>query len=308
MTHIGIDVSKKKLDIHILPDIKLQVNNDKEGVKTLLKRIDKVKEVELIVIEASGGYQNYVVCQMADKNLPVVVINPRKSKAYAKAKGVLAKTDRIDAKLLAEFGRDIKPEVRPIPNEQMRSINAILARREQLVIMRTAEKNRLKQAHESVAQMIQDVIDLLDEQIAQIDKDLDDTIRQTPIFREKDDLLRSVPGVGPILSRVAIFRMPELGLINRQQAAALVGVAPFNDESGEHAGKRVTWGGRSDVRSVLYMATISAITYNPTIKEFYQRLRKTKPSKVAITACMRKLITILNSILYSRTPWEVKPS
>lgn len=307
MTYIGIDVSKKKLDICILPEKEFQVTNNKEGVKNLLKRIEDLK-VELIILEASGGYQNYAVSQMAKKNLPVVVINPRKSKAYAKAKGVLAKTDRIDAKLLAEFGRDIKPEIRPIPDEQMRSINTILARREQLITMRTAEKNRLQQAHESVTQMIKDVLDFLDKQIAEIDKELDNTIRQTPVFREKDDLLRSVPGVGPILSRMAIFRMPELGHINRQQAAALAGVAPFHDDSGEHVGKRITWGGRSDVRCVLYMATISAITYNPTIKEFYQRLIQTKPFKVAITACMRKLISILNSILYSRTPWEVKSS
>ncbi len=301
---VGIDISKARLDVAILPaNERLSVPNDDTGVAVLLKRL-KAGSARLIVLEATGGLEMPLTAALALAQLPVVVVNPRQVRDFAKASGALAKTDRIDAHTLARFGEAVRPELRPLKDAELSALDALVARRRQLVEMLTAEKNRLTRAPKSVRQDIKLHIAWLKKRLARVNNDLDKAIRTSPLWREKDRLLQSVPGVGPVLTVNLLAGLPELGALNRRQIAALVGVAPFNRDSGTLRGKRTTWGGRGDVRAVLYMGTVAAVRCNPVIKRFYERLCAAgKARKVALIACMRKLLTILNAMLRNGTPW-----
>ena len=301
---IGIDVSKEALDVHTLPDGNaLQFANDPDGIKAICKKFSKLRP-NLIIIEATGGLQIPVATALGLKKFPVVVINPRQARDFARAKGQLAKTDKIDAEILAFFGKQMEPEVRPLKDEQAQELSALMSRRNQLIRMLVMEKNRFSRAYGSVRNDIEKNIGWLEERLSEIDTHLGKIVRASPIWRERDNLLRSVPGVGDVLSRALLSNLPELGTLNRRAIAALVGVAPLNCDSGKHRGRRRVWGGRSDVRSVLYMAVLSAKKYNPVIRDFYNRLKEAgKPHKVAAVASMRKLITILNAMVRSGQPW-----
>jgi transposase len=301
---IGIDVSKDTLDVHTLPEGNVfQFVNDPDGIKAICKKFSKIHPT-LIVIEATGGLQIPVATALGLKKFPVAVVNPRQVRDFAKAKGRLAKTDKIDAEMLALFGKQMEPEVRPLKDEQAQEMSAFMARRNQLVRMLVMEKNRFSRSYGSVKNDIAKNIDWLEERLAEIDTHLGKMVRASPIWREQDDLLRSVPGVGNVLSRALLSNLPELGTLNRRSIAALVGVAPLNCDSGKHRGRRRIWGGRSDVRSILYMAVLTAKKYNPVIRDFYNRLKEAgKPHKVAAVASMRKLITILNAMVRSGQSW-----
>ena len=304
---VGIDVSKDQLDVAFDPPAAtLTLANDLQGHKALVEHL-RTKSVQCIVIEATGGYERPVVGELIAANLPVVVINPRQVRNFARAMGKLAKTDAIDAAVLAQFGRAVRPKIRPLPDEKTLVFQEKLARRRQLVQMRSAESNRLKQARShAVKQSIGQVMDLLKQQLADIDNDLGQMIRDCPAWRENEQLLKSVPGVGDQTARALVAQLPELGRCSRQQIAALVGVAPINRDSGAMRGQRTTWGGRATVRSALYMATLVATRFNPVIRTHYQRLLAAgKRKKVALVACMRKLLTMLNAILRDRKPWRI---
>jgi transposase len=272
----------------------------------LVKRLAASKAA-LVVLEATAGMEMPVVAALAAAGLPVVAVNPRNAREFARATGRLAKTDIIDAHVLAQFGEALKPPLRPLPDAATQELNALVTRRHQLVEMITAEKNRLAQAvTKAVRASIREHIRWLERRLADIDQDLAGSIRQTPVWREKDELLRSVQGVGPVLSTTLLAGLPELGALGRKQIAALVGVAPLNRDSGRHRGKRMIWGGRARVREALYMGTLVATRFNPVIRAFYQRLLAAgKPKKVALTACMRKLLTILNAMARHDTPWQI---
>jgi transposase len=302
---IGIDVSKNCLDVAVIPDKQTwSVDNDEEGIRTLIKDAKRLRP-DLIVLEATGGLETAVVALLAAARLPVVVVNPRQVRDFAKSLGKLAKTDKIDALVLAHFGKATKPEVRPIKDQQAQQLSALVARRRQLVEMLTAEKNRLTRAPEAVQNDIKAHIAWLEQRLNDINKDLRKAIKASPIWRAKEKLLRTVPGVGPVLSVNLLAGLPELGTLNRKQVAALAGVAPFNRDSGKFRGRRSVWGGRGNVRAVLYMGTLTAIRCNPVIRAFYLRLCAAgKKRKVALTACMRKLLTMLNAMLKNREPWQ----
>lgn len=302
---IGIDVSKALLDVAVLPDDQTwSVDNDQQGIRTLVKDLKRWR-CRLVILEATGGLEMAAVSALAAAGLPVVVVNPRQVRDFAKSKGILAKTDRIDARVLTLFGEAVKPQVRPLKDKQMQQLEALVSRRRQLVDMLTAEKNRLSQAQKSVRKNIKAHIAWLEQRLNEIDSDLNKLIKDTPIWREKDTVLQSAPGVGPVLSSSMIAKLPELGTLNRKKIAALVGVAPFNRDSGKWRGRRAIWGGRADVRAVLYMATLASIRWNPSISTFYSRLVGAgKEHKVAMTACMRKLLTTLNAMVKNETPWE----
>ena len=302
---IGIDVSKTLLDVAVLPDDQTwSVDNDQQGIRTLVKDLKRWR-CRLVILEATGGLEMAAVSALAAAGLPVVVVNPRQVRDFAKSKGILAKTDRIDARVLTLFGEAVKPQVRPLKDKQMQQLDALVSRRRQLVDMLTAEKNRLSQAQKSVRKNIKAHIAWLEQRLNEIDSDLNKLIKDTPIWREKDTVLQSAPGVGPVLSSSMIAKLPELGTLNRKKIAALVGVAPFNRDSGKWRGRRAIWGGRADVRAVLYMATLASIRWNPSISTFYSRLVGAgKEHKVAMTACMRKLLTTLNAMVKNETPWE----
>ena len=308
---VGIDVSKDTLDIAVLPASESwQTVRDEEGIQALVARLEQLNPT-LIVLEATGGLETHLVTALATSPLPVVVVNPRQARSFAKALGKLAKTDSIDAYVLAEFAQKVRPEPRPIKDEQLQELAALNTRRQQLVAMLTAEKNRLATATKRLRKDIQAHIRWLEKRIKDLNAQLDQHIRQSPVWREKDQLLQSVPGVGPVLSRTLISQVPELGNLNRKAIAALVGVAPLNRDSGSLRGKRTIWGGRAPVRASLYMATLVASRFNPIIKSFYERLVAAgKPRKLALTACMRKLLTMLNAIVKSCTPWKftLKPT
>ncbi len=302
---VGIDVSKDRLDVVLLPDDQVWFfrNNEKE-ILSLVKRLKQLAPT-LIVLEATGGLQALVAASLGTAGLPVAVINPRQIRDFAKATGKLAKTDKIDAKVLAFFGDRIRPEPRPLKDQDLQELTDFLARRNQLVAMLTAEKNRLSSAPKSIKKDVQVHIDWLEKRIKESNDNLEKLIRKTPVWREKDALLQSVPGVGPILTVNLLACLPELGSLNRKKIGNLVGVAPLNSDSGKFRGKRIIWGGRANVRASLYMATLSAIRYNSAIKAFHQRLIAAgKKPKVAITACMHKLLTILNAIMKNSTPWD----
>lgn len=301
---IGIDVSKDQLDV-ATPEGLGQWPNTPEGHEQLIKRLANWS-LEAVVVEATGGYERAIVAELAAADLPVVVVNPRQVRDFARATGQLAKTDAIDAEVLAQFGQAVRPEQRPLPGEKQRTLQQQLARRRQLVGMLTAEANREKQVTDRlVRKTINAVRKTLEEQLDQLDDKLQDTIEQTPAWRKKENLLRSVPGVGPQTALAILAELPELGACSRQQIAALVGVAPLNRDSGKYRGQRTTWGGRATVRSALYMATLVATRHNPVIRAHYQHLQQTgKRKKVAIVACMRKLLCMLNAILREQEPWR----
>jgi transposase len=302
---VGIDVSKHSLDVAILPKEEIfRVSNDETGIKSLADRFKNLCPV-LIVLEATGGLETLVAASLAEAGHPVAVVNPRQARDFAKATGKFAKTDPIAAKVLAEFGQAIRPEPRPLKDQELKELSAFITRRRQLVGMLTAEKNRLSSAPRAIRKNIQANILWLEKCLKDINEDLGFFLKQSPLWREKDALLRSVPGVGPILSLSLLAGLPELGTLNRKQIAALVGVAPLNRDSGTFRGKRLVWGGRAAIRAVLYMGTLVATRYNPIIKTFYQRLIAAgKPQKVALTACMRKLLTILNAMVMTKTHWK----
>jgi transposase len=271
--------------------------NDPEGIKTLTDRLAGVGPV-LVVLEATGGMELPVVGELAVAGVEVVVVNPRQVRDFARATGKLAKTDALDAQVLACFGEAVKPPVRPLPDAALRELRGLTTRRHQLMKMITAERNRLRTASQRVQPQIKDHILWLKQQVKDLDKDLRDSICSSPLWRTQENVLRSAPGVGPVVSSVLLAQLPELGALNRYQIAALVGVAPLNRDSGTLRGKRKVWGGRAPVRAALYMAALVATRHNPVIKAFYQRLLQAgKPKKVALTACMRKLLTILNIIM-----------
>ncbi len=280
-----------------------QYTNDAEGIASLMNHIAPL-EPRGVVLEATGGFEMLVAGELERAGLPVSLVNPRQVRSFARATGRLAKTDAIDAQVLAQFAEAIKPPVRPLPDEETRELRALVDRRRQLLVMVTSENNRLGRASKRVRPLIQKHIRWLEQQVKDLDKDISELIRSSPVWRAHEDLLRSVPGVGPVLSSMLLTHLPELGSLNRGQVAALVGVAPMNRDSGTSRGKRSVSGGRTAVRSALYMAALAATQHNPVIKAFYHRLRAAgKPAKVALTACMRKLLLILNSMLRRRSPW-----
>ncbi len=302
---VGIDVSKDRLDVAVLPSGESwSIANQDDDIQSLVKRIRSLKP-ELIVLEATAQLEIPLVGALAAKDLPVAVVNPRQVREFARASGILAKTDRIDAQVLARFGEKMRPEVRPLKDKETRELTALMTRRRQLVAMLVAEKSRLAAAPQAVRKDIKTHIAWLEKKLSKMNDHLADKIKDSPVWHEKDALLRSVPGVGPVLSTSLMADLPELGILNRRQIAALLGVAPFNRDSGTFRGRRSVWGGRGRLRSALYMATLAATRSNPVIRTFYRRLCEAgKPPKVALTACMRKLLTILNAILKSQTPWQ----
>jgi transposase len=301
---VGIDVSKEKLDVAVRPSGELMsFSNDEDGISVMADFIKPFSPL-LIVFEATGGLETASVGMLAAKGLPVVVINPRQVRDFAKATGRLAKTDAIDAHVIARFGEAVRPEVRPLKDEETKKLAALITRRRQIVEMITAEKNRLSRTTPWTLKDIQNHVAWLEKCLKKADKNLNDLLRKSPVWREKNDILQSTPGVGPVLSMTLLSNLPELGALNRKQIAALVGVAPLNRDSGSFRGKRMIWGGRASIRSVLYMSVTCAIRFNPVIKKFYQRLRDAgKLHKVAMTACMRKLLVILNTMIKNRTCW-----
>ena len=303
--NVGIDVSKATLDVAVRPTGQYwPVPHTDAGVHDLVVQLTRLRP-SLVVLEATGGLETHLTGALADAGLAVVVVNPRQVRDFAKATGKLAKTDAIDAHVLAHFAEAVHPTPRPLPDAQTRAIAALMARRRQLVAMLVAEKNRLRSASAPLRRRIQPHIVWLQRELKDLDKDLSGTLRQSPLWREQDQLLQSVPGVGPVLSLTLLAQLPELGTLNRKQIAALVGVAPLNRDSGTLRGKRTVWGGRATVRAALYMGALVATRWNSTLRIFYQRLcDKGKPKKVALTACMHKLLTILNAILKNRTPWQ----
>lgn len=304
-TFVGVDVSKAALDVDCLPvSAREQFSNDAEGINALVRRL-KGSAVERIVLEATGGYETALASALAAAGLPVVVINPKRVRDFAKASGILAKTDRLDARVLAAFGQVIAPPVRALPDAAQRALAELLARRMQLVAMRAQEKARRGTVLPVARCDIEQHITWLDKRIGKLDADLKERLRSADIWKEKVTLLDSVPGIGKVSLFTLLARLPELGSLNRAQIAALVGVAPFNDDSGKRRGSRYIQGGRAEVRGVLYMATLTATRCNPAIKQFFDRLIASgKPFKVAMTACMRKLLTILNVVLKNKEPWK----
>ena len=302
---VGIDVAKAQLDVALRPtDERWAVANDAPGIATLVARL-QVRHPTLIVLEASGGYQRAVVAALATAGLPVAVVNPRQARDVAKATGQLAKTDALDARALAHFAEAVRPIPRPLPDAQADELRALLTRRRQLVAMRTTEQNRLGSAPRRLQADIQAHIAWLNERLAALDDDLGTTLRASPVWREREELLRSVPGIGPVCARTLVLDLPEWGMLSRQRLAALVGVAPLNRDSGTLRGSRTIWGGRAHVRATLYMSTLVAVRYNPVLKAFYDHLRaKGKAAKVALTACMRKVLTILNAMVKHQKRWQ----
>ena len=305
--YVGIDVSKAELEVAVGEE-GWTVSNDESGIETLLEQL-RERPIELVVLEATGGHETPAAAVLAEAGLPVVVANPRQVRDFARAMGQLAKTDRIDARVLALFAERVRPEVRALPDEDTQELKALLARRRQLLEMMVAEKNRLKMASTAVEKDIREHIEWLKRKLKSVDSDLERRIKASPVWSTKEDLLRSVPGIGPVVSRTLIGELPELGKLNRQQIAALAGVAPLNRDSGTLRGKRMVWGGRRSVRVALYMAALTASQRNPAIRVFYQRLRaRGKPPKVALTACMRKLLVIVNAMVRDGVSWSPTPS
>jgi transposase len=279
-------------------------SNDQEGVQEMLSRLEGAS-VELAVMEATGRYERLAATMLAASSISVAIVNPRQARDFAKAIGQLAKTDKIDAFVLARFARAVEPRTSVIPEEEAVALQGILARRRQLIEMLVSENNRLKMASKPLAKRIRAHVQWLEKEIERIDGDLDRAIEENAAFKANEALLRSVPGVGRVLSRTLLAELPELGEITHRRLCALVGVAPFNRDSGQRSGKREAWGGRAPVRAVLYMSALVATRHNPHIKEFYERLLSAgKPKKVALVACMRKLLTILNALMRDRANWR----
>ena len=310
---IGIDVAKAELVMAARPSGERWTgSNDEGGVKTLVERLTR-EPPELIVLEATGGYELLCVAALAAAGLPVVVVNPRQVRHFAKATGQLAKTDRIDADLLALFAERVRPAVRVLPDAAVQELDALLARRRQLLEMLQAERNRLGQVFgggkRPVRKSLKTHITFLERELRVADTDLGAMVRESPAWRERDDLLQSVPGVGPVLSLTLLAELPELGRLSRREIAKLVGIAPLSRDSGTMRGRRFVQGGRAPVRAVLYMGALVATRYNRVIRAFYLRLLAAgKPKKLALVACMRKLLTTLNMIVRTKTPWQEPPA
>jgi len=302
---VGVDVSKGTLDICIEPAGEtLHVEYDDAGISQVVKRLVELVPT-LIVVEATGGLEMRLAGELAAKSLPVAIINPRQARDFAKATGQLAKTDLVDAAILAAFARAIRPAVRPIKDADTRDLDDLLTRRRQLVEIRVQEMLRMGTASKVQKKSLAAHIAWLDKRIADLDDDLTKRLRASDAWRAKDDLLRGIPGVGTVTSLTMLAKCPELGKLNRREIAALTGVAPLAKDSGKHRGKRSIWGGRADVRAVLYMATVSAIRFNSNIRAFAERLKQAgKPGKVVIVACMRKLLTIMNAMIKNNMPWS----
>jgi len=303
---VGVDVSKRSLEVAFGPEGPVcSLAYDAPGLAHLVQELQQ-QAPSRIIVEATGGYERQLVSELANACLPVIVVNPRQVRDFARAIGRLAKTDAIDATILALFGATLCPAFRSLPDVQAQELRDRLARRRQLVDMHTAESNRLSAAHSTkVRQSIEAVLRLLERQLARVDDDIDECLHASPVWREQEDLLQSVPGVGPQTARCLIAELPELGQCSRQQLAGLVGVAPINRDSGTFRGRRTTWGGRASVRAMLYMAALVASRHNPVIRAFYQGLlERGKTKKLALVACMHKLLTILNALLRKHQPWR----
>ena len=302
---VGIDVSKDHLDVAVHGrDDSPQFNNDPGGIDRLVQWLETLAPA-LVVLEATGGFEMPAACALGGAGLPVAVVNPRQVRDFAKASGKLAKTDALDAAVLAQFAAAVEPPVRPLPDPQLQELKALVARRRQIVEMITAEGNRLGTALPVVRKQIEKHLAWLKKELKKLDEDSDRTVRSSPLWLEKGRVVASAPGVGPVVTRTLLAELPELGTLNRKQIAALAGLAPFNRDSGRFRGQRSCWGGRATVRTALYMATLSAIRHNPVIGAFHGRLIGLgKPPKVAITACMRKFLVILNAMVKNNTPWQ----
>jgi transposase len=300
---VGIDIAKAALDVFIgSGGAAFSVTNDEVGIRELLRHL---APGDFVILEATGGLEMPAASALAAAGIAVAIVNPRQVRDFARATGRLAKTDRLDAEVLARFGEAVRPEARPLAAEQAQTLEALVTRRRQLVEMLTAEKNRRARAPKILHRSIDEHIGWLEKRLAGFDDELAGLIRDTPMWRERDELLRSVPGVGKVLSSTLLAQLPELGMLNRKQIAALAGLAPFNRDSGNMRGSRCIWGGRAQVRRVLYMATVAGVRSNPTIRTFYLRLRTNgKHAKPALIACMRKFLVILNAMLHDKTHWQ----
>ena len=305
LIYVGIDVAKDRVDVATRPaDQHWSVSYDAAGVEALVAKL-QVLEPAAVILEATGGLELPLVAAVAAAALPVAVVNPRQVRDFARSTGQLAKNDQLDARILAHFGEAVRPPIRPLRDADTQVFGAMLARRRQMVAILVAEKNRLSRALPEVRPRIEAHINWLGQELNDLDGELRQTIQNSPVWREKDELLRSVPGVGPQVSMALLADLPELGTLSRKKIAALVGVAPFSRDSGRYRGKRTIWGGRARVRSVLYMGALVAARCNPVIREFYQRLLAAgKPKKLALTACMRKLLTVLNSMVKTGRAWN----
>ena len=304
--YIGIDIAKDSLDIHVNPaGERWTSTNNTKGIRDSVTRLSALKPT-CIVLEATGGYEMHLAAALATEELPVAIVNPRNVREFARATGRLAKTDAIDAEVLALFAEKLEPECRPLPSEEGRALKELVTRRNQLVEMRTMESNRQRLIRsQQVVDSIETIITTIDQELKEIDHDLKKRIKASPAWRAKDKLLKSVPGIGDGTSSMLMAALPELGRLNRRQIASLVGLAPMNRDSGTLRGRRMIVGGRAAVRKALYMPTLIAIRCNPIIKNHYNKLRKNgKEPKVAITACMRKLVTVLNAIMRDSRPWQ----
>jgi transposase len=306
---VGIDVASDHVDVCIRPDGVARRFDTEGGFEELVSFL-ALFSPKLIVLEATGGYEAPVAAALAAAGLPVAIVNPRQVRDFAKATGKLAKTDTLDAAAIAHFAEAVRPEVRPLPDEQTRELLALVVRRRQLVEMLVAEQSRLRMATSTRTKKdIQKHIDWLKKRVASHDGDISGSVRRSEIWRAKDDLLQSVPGIGPVTSSTLIVSLPELGALDRRKISALVGVAPLNRDSGTMRGKRVIWGGRADVRAVLYMAATSAVQHNPRLRATYERLVSAgKSKKLALVACMRKLLTIANAMLREKAAWRPDPA
>lgn len=306
---VGIDVSKDTLAVAVAPGGEVfELANTAAGIEEALERVQRLGPA-LVVVEATGGLETALAVRLAAAGVPIAVVNPRQVRDYARATGQLAKTDRIDARVLADFARAVRPQVRPLKDEATRQLDELVTRRRQLISMRVQEWQRLGQAPQRLHQDLKGHIAWLDRRIGRIDTELTARLRSSEAWRVKDDLLRSIPGVGPVLSTTALAKVPELGTLDHKAMAKLIGVAPLAADSGKHRGARRTWGGRADVRAVLYMATVSALGCNPVIKAFAARLKQAgKEPKVIIVACMHKLLKIMNAMVKNNTPWNPKPA
>ena len=305
---VGIDISKETLDLHVVPansEIRCHLPYTDASVSSLVEQLSRWQPT-LVVMEATGGLETRLASELSVKGIAVAVVNPRQVRNFARAHGELAKTDKLDARVLCAFAQAIRPKVRPIKDATTHELSDLIGRRRQLVEMRTQETLRLGTANsKALKKSLTQHIAWLEKRIKDVDTDLGERLRDSPVWAAKDDLLRSVPGVGDVVSRTMLAQCPELGSLNRREIAKLVGVAPLANDSGKHKGKRRIWGGRHDVRSVLYMGALTAMRHNPAIKAFAQRLKAAgKPSKVVLTACMRKLLTMMNTMIKTNTTWN----
>ena len=305
LVFVGIDVAKAQLDVALRPSgAAWQVANDPVGIAALVGRLQEAPPT-LIVLEATGGLEVPVAAALAAAGLALAVVNPRQVRAFAQAVGQLAKTDALDAQLLARFAEQVRPTPRPLPTAAAQELAARVARRSQLVAMLVAEQQRRGTALPALRPSIEAHLRWLQGERAALDRELAQTLRQSPVWRAREDLLRSVPGIGPVLATTLIAELPELGQLNRKAIAALVGVAPLNCDSGRWKGRRHIWGGRARVRAALYMGALVGVRHNPVLRPFYERLLAAgKPKKVALTACMHKLLGIVNALLRQGTPWR----